>query len=380
MEFGQLRSMQSGPVGDAPQFSDMGKEKLEGEAVWGLERTFGNYLINEDSDSRTAANGVRSRVAVGGAFAPTKQFHLSGYIDATLASDYDENQTRGSYNSKYDGGLYRHELALFGIFNANPIVVGGGIGMLVVGAETKDSKFNYSETRVEVGSAVMPVLRLFGGISLKEFDGTIGFRTFSKGTATTNSQDAAKNKREYDTTRRNPGEVDLDARINFATGYVAGSVAYVLTGQASEQVDEFSTRYVTSGGKTTRVSGLGRYNDDTIRAGIGGRFDPVKMFGILTGVTYTTASMKKPEYASNEQDNLGGIRFDLGTEVTYQKFRGMLDFGYTLDETVSYTVKDGDRSSSVAQDRTLKPAQNPNDKVKMTQGKIAITLGGGIAI
>ncbi len=379
MEFGQMRAMQTGPVGDSPQFDEMGKERYEGEAVWGLERTFGSYELNEDTDSRTAATGIRSRLAVGGAIAPSKTFLLSGYIDATLASDYDENRTRATNNYKYDGGLYKHELALFALYKANPFVFGGGIGVILFGSEEKDFRADAAAYRVRVGSAAMPTLRLFGGIALKQFDATLGIRTFSKGRAVVESS-AGGATEEYDIVRRNPGEIHADARLSFPLGYVAADVAYVLTGQASAQQDEFSTRYVTAAnGKKVRQSGLGRINADTLRLGVGGRFNPMKLFGILGGIAYETAGYKEDQLASPEQQNLGGLRFDLGSEVIFRQFRGMLDFGYKLDQDVSYTVSNSDRAQANA-DRTLKPPQNKDDKVKMTQGALNIALAAGIAM
>lgn len=378
MEFGYLRAMQTGPVGDAPQFEDMNRDRYEAEAIGTLDRTYGSYTLNSDTDSRTSATGISSKVAVGGAMAPTKAFLLSGFISSTLASDYDEERTRGGNNFKYDGGLYHHEAAVFGLYKAHPLVFGGGIGVIVVGSEVKDFQDNTATYHVEVGSAVMPTLRLFGGLALKDFDATLGVRLFSKGRAVVESTAPGDTKQEYDIVRRNPGEVHADARLSFAQGYVAGGIAYILTSQASDQQDEFSTLYDTdASGKKTRVSGLGRLNDNTLRVSVGGRFDPVKMFGILGGLAYTSASYREEQLASPEQQNLGGIRFDLGTEVNYQKFRGMLDFGYTIDQDVSYTVTDSDRANDK---RTLKPPQSKDDRVKLTQGALSVALGAGIAL
>ncbi len=377
-EFGLMRAMQSGPIGDAPAMA--GLEKIEAEAQFSLYRTFGNYTLNDDTDSRASATGVKSRVAAGGGFSPTKQFSLSGFIDATVASDYDENQTRGTYDSTYDSGLYRHELALFGMFKTSGLVFGGGMGLVLIGSETKEFEYDDDKYELDIGSAAMPVLRLFGGLSTKEFDGTLGVRFFSKGTAVVTAKDATGTESEYDVVRRAPAEVHADAKIKFNGGYVSGMAGVLLSGQASEQVDEFSTRYVvTPDGKKKRETGIARINTNTYKFGVGGRFDPVKVFGIMAALQYQTSAAAQDAYVMPEQENLGGLRFDLGGEVNIQKFRGMLDFGYVLESSTSYTVEDNDRSATSV-DRTLKPALAKGDKVKVSQGALSVTLGGGLAI
>ena len=377
-EFGQIRAMQTGPVGDSPQFADI--EKYEAEGGFTLQRTFGHYKLNGDTDTQVDATGITSHLVAGGGMAPTKNFALSAYVDVTAAADYDEEQTRGATATKYDGGNYRHQVGLFGMYRPGPLVFGGGIGALIVGTETKEFDVGATKITEDVGTAAMPVLSLFGGLATKSFDGTLGIKFFSKGMATVDSVDATGKKEEFDVLRRSPAEFHADAKLKFPTAYVAATINYVLTGQASEQVDEFSTRYETnSKGKLARVSGLGTIDANHLVIGIGGRFDPVKLFGLMGALEYTTAAAKSDEFSSPEQDNLGGLRFDLGGEVTIQKFRGFLNLNYTLDQQVTFTASNDDRGAANG-DRTLKPALSKDDSVRMTQGGLGMAVGVGVRI
>jgi hypothetical protein len=376
-EFGKIRALQHGPVGDSPQFTDI--EKYEGEADVALERAWGKYTLNGDPESKVSSSDLRTTISAGGGWSPTKQFMLTGYIDFTLASDYDEEAKRQSPSSTLDSGGYRHELALFGVFKGSPLILGGGLGVLLIGSETREFTYDDDKFRTEVGSAAMPVLRLFGGIGTKQFDGTIGVRFFAMGEAVAETEDPNKAKQEYDVVRRNPAEIHADARLKFAQASVAASLAYVMTGQASEQIDEFSMRYTGSGTKKERRTGGDRRNTDHMVVGVGGRFDPVKMVGILGGVTWTQASYAKPEYASLEHRNLGGIRIDLGTDVKVQMFRGFFQAGYQLDQSMSYTAKSSDRSATQV-DQSQRPPISEGDKVKVSQGMWEVGLGGGVAI
>lgn len=379
-EFGILRGLQHGPIGDSPQFVEM--EKYEAEAAVSLARSFGKITRNGDPDNKVDGSSIDTRVAVGGGMMPTKTFGLSVYIDFQLAADADEEQTRATPTTTLDTGHYEHELALFGFFKSQPLVIGGGLGLKLIGNETREFEFNKSDKYTsEIGTAAMPMLRLFGGISTKQFDGTIGARVFAKGDATA-EVDADHTKVQYDLIRRNPGEIHVDAKIKFAQAAIAGSIAYVLTGQASEQVDEFSTAYVTQGSSRRRFTGDARRNTDHVRVGVGGRFDPTKMIGILGGLTYTAASYAEEQYASLEHENLGGIRLLLGTEVHVQKFRGFFNASYQPDSTASYTQKDGskDVASQPQMERTQRAPIAANDQVKVTQGSWSLALGGGISI
>lgn len=376
-EFGLIRPLQHGPVGDSPQYADI--EKVEGEALVDFSRTWGKYTLDGDSDTKVSTANFKTRIAAGGGWAPSKTFAITGYVNFTLASDYDEEAKRQTPPSELDTGLYRHELALFALYKAQPIVLGGGLGLLLVGSETREFTFDGDKYTTNVGSAAMPVLRLFGGITTKQFDGTLGVRFFSMGEAVVETEDPNKSKEEYDVVRRNPAEIHLDSRIKFSQAAIAASIAYVLTGQASEQTDEFSMRFTEDGTKTSRRTGGERRNKDHFRLGVGGRFDPAKAVGILGGISYTAASYAKDEYASLEHENLGGLRIDIGTDVKVDMFKGFFQAGYMLDTQHSYTASNADRSQANV-DQTQRPPVNEDEKVKMSQGSWQLMLGGGVAL
>jgi hypothetical protein len=376
-EFGVIRPLQTGPVGDSPQYADV--ENIEGEANAKFGRTWGKYTINDDPDAKVSGATIRTNIAAGGGFAPTKNFALTGYVNMTLASDTDEEAKRRTPKSTLDSGLYKHEASLFGMYRGGSVVVGGGLGVLIVGSETREFSYNDSKYTQEVSSAAMPLVRIFGGLSTKELDLTGGLRLFSMGEAVVKSEDPNKDKNEYDIVRRNPGEIHFDGRLKFAQASIAGSVAYVLTGQASEQVDEFSLRYEQIGNSNQRRTGDARRNKNHFRVGFGGSFNPVKMVGIMGGLSYIQESYAEEQFASLEHENLGGFRLDLGGKVNVQKFNGFLHLGYLMDNRVSYTAEDNGRSSTNV-DRTQRAPVSQGDKVKVSQGAWDIMLGGGVAL
>lgn len=375
VEFGIFRALQHGAIGDAPQFADF--DKYEAEAAVRLCRVYGKQVVNDQIDSKVDGNSVRTTVAAGGALMASKSFGLSAAVDMTVASDYDERADRATPKTSIDGGVYKHSLNLNAFFKEGIVAVGGGLGVMVIGSEDRLLEVTDDDYTNEVTSAAMPVMHLFGGITSKMFDISLGFRLFSMGEAVVSS-DVNKTKAEYDIVRRNPGELHVDAKLKFGQAAVAGAIRYVLTGQASEQLDEFSTRYEVVGTNKTRVTGGARRNADHVELGVGGRFDPNKMIGVLGGIEYIGSSYAKDEYASLEAENLGGLRFDLGTEVHVQKIRGFFEAGYLLDSTTSFTESQDDRGLT-AIDRTLKSPLNKGDKVKITQGRWDVALGGGMS-
>jgi hypothetical protein len=254
------------------------------------------------------------------------------------------------------------------------------LGLLVVGSEEREFYYGDDRYRQNVTSAAMPLMRLFGGVTTKQFDATLGLRLFSMGEAVVEAEVPGGEKLEYDIARRNPGEIHADGRFKIGnTAQIGASLAYVLTAQASEQVDEFSLRFADSGSSRVRRTGGARRNDDQFKLGVGGRFDPSKMVGILAALSYTAASYAKEEYASLEHENLGGIRLDIGTDVHVQAFRGFFQAGYAMDSSASYTVNDASRSAT-AIDQSQRPPVNEGDKVKITQGSWVLALGGGVEL
>jgi hypothetical protein len=381
VEFGLIRPLQSGPIGDSPQFSDI--ERFEGEAAVTSSRIWGDTTVNSDTDRKVEATGYKMRVATGGGWAPSKDFTLTGYIDFTLASDYDENQERSAKKSTLDGGLYRHEIAFFGTFNKQPLIVGGGLGLLIIGGEDREFVFDNSGAKTQyyqtTTAATMPVLRLFGGLATKQFDGTIGLRLFTKGDSTVVARDKQDGTKiaEYDVIRRNPGEIHADGRLKFGQASLAGSLSYLLTAQASEQVDEWSTRFASTG-KIRETGGFARHSDQ-FRAGIGGRFDPNKMLGLMGGLTYLSSYYAKESYALVEYENLGGFRLDIGGKVTINKFSGSFQTGYQIESSASSTMGDDSRNeTNLAQSQRFPVAKG--EKVTTSQGRWDIGISGGIAL
>ncbi len=376
-EFGTVRSMQNGPVGDSPQFAGM--EDIQGEANLEFKRAWGKYTVNEDPDAKISGSTVKALVSAGGGFAPNKNFAVTGYATVTVASDTNEEQIRQAPKTRLDSGLYKHELALFGLYRINALVFGGGLGVMIFGAETREYSYDQDKYELEISSAAMPVARLFGGLSTKTVDLTGGARLFSMGEAVVSSVDDNKDKNEFDIVRRNPAEIHVDGRLKFGQGQVGASIAYVLTGQASEQIDEFSLRYEQVGNSNQRQLGGDRRNADHIRLGVAGKFMPVKIVAIKGGLEYIQASYKKEQYASLEHENIGGIKLNLGGDVFVDNFNGFMNLGYLMDNSASYTVADNSRSAANT-DRTQRAPLNQGDRVKVSQGNWNIMAGGGITL
>jgi hypothetical protein len=382
IEFGSIRGLQSGAVGDSPQFIEI--EKYEADAAVTMKRRYGEYKLNNDTTSKTNMTDLDSHVLAGGGMALSKQLALTAYLDANLIRDFDLVRDRVEVDQRQDAGLYEHEFMTFMVFTGNPIVVGGGIGFKIFGQETRELKLGADEEAgpdfvTNTSSAFMPVMSLFGGVKLKQFVGTLGVKFFSKGTAEVKAVDNDGETHDYDIVRRNPAEIHVDGKFMASKMVsIAGSINYVLTRQSSESINEFSTVFVGDKGQE-RFTGNDVRNDNHIEIGAGVRIDASKMVGILAGLEYIGSSYKEESYASLEHDNLGGILFNLGTEVNIQKFRGVFHFGYMLDESVSYTQKGSDKSSARI-DEHQSPSIEEGDKVDMSSGQFEVLIGAGIAL
>ena len=208
IEFGHLRGLQKGAIGDSPQFHEFGKYEAEGAAR--LNRTFGSETTGSVSDTKVSGALFKTTVAAGGGMAAGKNFSLSGYVDFTLGSDFDEERKRLDPEVTLDtGGIWRHEFSGFGVFRGNGIIAGGGLGLLIIGSEDREFTYKTSEDAKpyasDVSSAAMPLIRIFGGVHTKAVTATLGIRFFSQGTAVVEAQDPTEEKYEYDVARRNPG-------------------------------------------------------------------------------------------------------------------------------------------------------------------------------
>lgn len=379
IEFGALRALQNGPIGDSPQYGDI--QEWQGEAAMGLTRSYGKMDINDDPAAKVDHAAVRTRVVAGGGMAPSKSLVLTGIVDITLASDSDEEQTRATPKSALDTGLYQHEVGVLGAFKTQAWIFGAGLGVHLFGSEEREFEYNGQKYTSEIGNATMPVLRLFGGYSGKSLAASAGVRVFSKGDATVNAKDATGTKREYDITRRLPGEVHADGALHLTKEFtLAASMGLILAGQASEDVDEFSTVYqTTSTGRTQRVVGGAARNSNHARLGVGARFSPNKMLTLLGGLTYTAAAYAEEKMASLEHENLGGLRLDIGTDVSFKAFRGFVQAGYQFDASASYTQTDASRASDQIA-RTQRAPLASGDKVEVSQGMWTLLAGAGYSI
>ena len=181
IEFGTLRALQNGPIGDAPAFSEA--EGIDAEAAARVERVFGQYQLNGNSLTKTTSGDTKVAVSAGGSFAASKSFTAIANATITTFSDYNESQQRLSPKSKYDSGHYRHSLDGYVVFRGKPFVFGGGLGLLLMGSESKSFDYNNIEYTQESDSAAMPILRLFGGFQSKAVTAVLGFRLFSQGEA-----------------------------------------------------------------------------------------------------------------------------------------------------------------------------------------------------
>jgi hypothetical protein len=76
LEFGKIRALQHGPVGDSPQFAPM--ESYSGEGALVMSRSWGKYTINDDLDSKVSGSAFKMRIAAGGGMAPSKTFAITG--------------------------------------------------------------------------------------------------------------------------------------------------------------------------------------------------------------------------------------------------------------------------------------------------------------
>lgn len=375
--FGANRGLQAGPVGDAPASISSKGPLVEGQLDF--TRTYGSYKVNGDEDSKVESSYVTTKLAAGAYFPFGKTFAMATYLEGTVISDGDLDKDRTDIKQHADYGTYDYELALFAWYRGAPLVVGGGPGFVIVKSEERE--FTYDETQVftnDVGSAAIPIVRLFAGIEVPTFAAILGFRSFGRGEVEVEAEDAEGNKNTYDAIRRRPAEVHLDSRIKLKLMRLTGSIAYVLTGQASDRLYDYSMEYTTDGTKKQREEGGDLLEKNHVRAGLGVRLEPVKAAAFTTGVQYIQESYAKPEYASLERNNLGGVRTDVAGEAHFGIVGVKLGVGYTVGKRRSYEVEDDDQDKTKLL-RTQRPSLRTGDKVKAHQDQVEVVLSGSAA-
>ncbi len=374
--FGYLRALQQGPVGDALAYANLGKYEPEG--VIAIGSASGTEDINASSDDKLKSSAMKLRAAAGGGIVLSREFVASAYMDVNV-NDYDD-ETRSDPATKLSSGYNTYEFSANIVFKPNPLIIGGGIGAILIGSEKREFEWDVASFKHNVSSAAMPMLRLYGGFGDKEFQVTGGFRLFTQGEAEVETKDSSgANAIVYDIARRYPGEVHADAKISAISDVDLGfGVAYVLTGQASPEVDEFSVQYADVNGKRVRITGGDKRNVNHLRLGAGARISANNMVDLLAGLQYIQPSYKKEEYASLEHENMGGFRIDLGTDITVMKrIRGFFQAGYLVSSGVSYTASDNSRGAAAGVDRLQHAPINEGDEVKMTQTMWTLQAGGG---
>ncbi len=375
--FGANRGLQAGPVGDAPAAISAKGPVVEGQLDF--TRTYGSYKVNGEEASKVEASYVTTKLAAGAYFPFGKTFALSTYLEGTLISDGDLDKDRTEIKQHLDYGMYDYELALFAWYRGAPLVVGGGPALIIVKSEERE--FVYDETQEftnDVGSATIPIVRVFAGIEVPSFAAILGFRSFGRGEVEVEAEDASGNKHTYDSLRRRPAEVHVDSRIKLKLMRLTGSVAYVLTGQASDRLYDNSMEYVADGTKERREDGGDLIEKNHVRAGLGVRMEPVKAFAFSSGVQYIQESYAKPEYASLEKNNLGGTRTDVAGEAHFGIVGVKLGVGYTVGKRRSYEVEDDDQDKTKLL-RTQRPSLRTGDRVKAHQDQLELVLAGSAA-
>lgn len=373
INFGYLRALQKGPIGDSLGYTTI--DKYEPEGVIAIGNASGTQDVNS-ADNKLKSSATKFRAAAGGGIAISREFMAAAHADVNI-NDYDD-EAKDPVKTELSCGYNTYELAVNIAYKPDPVVIGGSIGTVLIGGETREFQWDNGTYKHDISSAAMPVIQLYGGLALKEFFLTGGFRLFSQGNAEVETKDnSGENKITYDIARRYPGELHVDGRISAIDDVDIGfGIAYVLTGQASEEIDEFSVRYDDVNGKRVRITGGEKRNANHLRIGGGARIAPSSMVDILAGMQYIMPSYNKVEYATLEHENMGGFKLDLGTDVTVMKrIRGFAQIGYFISSGADYTVK-GDSRVATYVDQMQRPPVADGDKVKLSQTMWMLSAGG----
>jgi hypothetical protein len=373
LDFGYLRGLQKGPIGDAPAFSEF--KSLETEAAIDFRRAFGDTVLNNDEQgTKTAMSYAGSHLRVGGVYVPSETLTAIITGDVNVASDFDEERSRVAPHSRSDAGLYHHEGAATLVYTNQSLILGGGAALHVVGSEGRAFTYDGQGYIQDADSAAMPVFRGFVGYRVGHLITVLGARSFSQGESVVEAKGPAGEKYEYDIVRRVPGEFHIDGRLTLDNLQLAAGFGYILSGQASEAVDEFSLEFTTvEGSRKIRETGADRRNTDHWRLAFGGRYYANPDFAVLGGLTYTQASYAEDSFASLEHENLGGLRGDFGLDTTFGGYAIAAQVFYQPDQEKSYKEPASTRGL-IGLARTQRPPINQGDEVDLRYGQFGVTL------
>ena len=138
---------------------------------------------------------------------------------------------------------------------------------------------------------------------------------------------------------RQAGEVQFDVRFRQPSGFDWGfSLTYFSTGNGS--VDPEKSIVTRSSESRPPLEIEGSLGQDHLEIGLGSVYHVTADSSFLGTIKHTQESWKKPEYASLELENAGGLEFGIGSQ--FASSAGNVSFGanYLLPERRRFTQAD----------------------------------------
>lgn len=309
-----MRGLQIGPSGEGLVFAPVTKTEAElniEAATLEGEKKNGNITTKFKGQTiyLTAATG----------------FTTSESLAIQMQLDHQQHQVDGTSSlTKTNHESTASEFRIGPSFWRGDFLFGVHGSALYLGEETLSS----GSDRVKTDAVTIPRLRLFTGVSSGSVAAMAKTLLYNHGSTTrTSSSPSGDTKRNIK--RRTAAESSIDTHIQFTPAFgLAGSVTFV---DAERVSDDNKNSYFTYG--------------------VGGLYRATAAVSLAGGMHYTDPFYKRASNASIIDDNLGGLRLDIGTRYKLESTLLSFGAGYVLPENTRYQT--GTSRSIVKLKRTI---------------------------
>ena len=311
--------MQQGALGDGPAFVSLPKPVAETELTYTEKKGVDQSGDDEAHAKRRTINlGAGTAVPIGG--------HFAFFVAAHGGTTAFDSKTTDTPTTSITQDVAQGDFGAGPSLRLGPYSLGGFAAMRFFGKETRRVTAPEDDVAVAVDAVVIPTLMLHAGF---HGDGVIAVaRAKLYNDARTNVRKAVAEgppgsrpeTSKDDGKRRSPGELAMDLSLSAGPEItLAAGAAFIGTARAAESFARERSRA-----------------DDRTRLSLGGLMRAAAWFSISGAISYVTAGWNKVQDASLLEDDLGGVRVDLGTHTDMGGFILDAGVGYVVSETVDY--------------------------------------------
>ena len=315
-----LRGLQSGPIGEGYVFEStehIAQEfHLSSTSITGKEKSVGQTI-------KFKGETLNLNLALG--------FKATDNISIVFQVNLAKQTLRGeSGTQKKTHKATSSEMRVAPNIWIGDLLIGAEASALHLGKDTLTTAGEGTNAETTTEAVTIPRLRLFTGIKSGTVSVMLRSLLYNHGntTRTIKSQEVTSNR---NIKRRTAAETSIDTLVAFDPKFsLAGSVTFFDAERAS---DDNKTSYFSYG--------------------IGGLYTPSPPISVATGLHYTDPNYKRGSDASIIDDNLGGLRMDLGVIYIYSRATISLHAGFALPESAAYQTDESRETVSIERAQSI---------------------------